>query len=49
MIHSQNIHVPGAGEGMVVSNVSEGMERERKCMTGLASWGVMGVSPGPSL
>ena len=42
------IHL-GAGEGMVVSNVSEGMERERKCTTELASWGVMGVSPGPSL
>ena len=34
MIHSQNIHVPGAGEGIVVSNVSEGMEKERNVRQG---------------
>lgn len=47
MIHSQNIHVPGAGEGIVVSNVSEGMEK-KEMYDGLA-WGMMGVSQGPSL
>ena len=34
---------------MVISNISEGIERERKCITGLASWGMMGVSQGPVL
>ena len=48
MVHSQNIHVPGAGEGMVISDVSRGTERERKCTRGLTSWGVMDIT-GPQL